>query len=78
MDIIQNEPVKGYCACGQALHYLDKNMQNKVQELVDELGEFIPVSVGSRTFMVQRHYIALHGIKGVDLTNMGWKEIKNG
>lgn len=67
------------CWCGQNLHYKDKKTEKMVQDLVDKLGEFIPVSRGTRTFLVQRHYIALHGITPkTDLEKLGFKEIKSG
>ena len=52
------------CACGLPLHYTDPQKQAEVQKLVDELGEWMPVHVGNDRYLVQRHYIALHGLKG--------------
>ncbi|HEY1897031.1 MAG TPA: hypothetical protein VGG62_12190 [Terracidiphilus sp.] len=63
------------CFCGQPLHYADPKMQARVQALVDSLGERMPVKVGGRTWMVPRHYIALHGIKAVELPFLGFEEI---
>jgi len=64
------------CHCGKPLHYSDKKEQKGVQKLVDQLGEFVPVTVGPRTWMVQRHFVALHGIKGKDLADLGFKEVE--
>jgi hypothetical protein len=64
------------CYCGKPLHYTDGSKQKFVQKLVDELGEFIPVTVPSKgTFLVQRHYIALHGIKGENIETLGFKKL---
>lgn len=52
------------CACGLPLHYTSPEIQAQVQKQVDELGEWMPVQVGHERYMVQRHYIALHGLKG--------------
>lgn len=65
------------CHCGRPLHYSNPVTGALVSRLVEELGEFVNVTVGKRTWRVQRHYIALHGIHGVDLPNLRFKEIKN-
>lgn len=65
------------CHCGKPLHYTNKTLEERVQELVEKLGEFMPVEVfGKGTYAVQRHYIALHGIKGVEVDKLGFKKIK--
>lgn len=70
-------PEVGMCACGKKLHYTDPEKQKRCQELVDQLGEFIEVVDSKhRRFKVQRHYIALHGIKEVDLAELGFIELK--
>ena len=75
------------CHCGQPLHYTDKNREFFIKECIDKLGRFVEVSVpldGStvttknskmRTFKVDRHYIALHGIHGSTLADLGFEEI---
>lgn len=65
------------CACGQSLHYSDPVMRQMVAELVDALGPDVTVEVpGVGSFRVPRHYIALHGVKAVDLPALaaryGW------
>lgn len=68
------------CACGQPLHYLHPVAQQAVEQLVAEVGETVDVTVGRRTWKVQRHYIALHGIKGETLAlvakELGFEEVK--
>lgn len=68
---------KQKCACGRELHYTDKANQLMVQKLVDQLGENVKViyTGNGKTYLVQRHFIALHGLKGADLPKLGFKEI---
>lgn len=63
------------CHCGLELHYTDKELQKQVQKIVDEFGPYIEVNVAGRKFRVQRHYIALHGIKGKDVAKLGFQEV---
>lgn len=65
-----------YCACGKPLHYTDATMREMVQKLVDQLGEEIPVIYGHKTYMIPRHFIALHGLKALNLPKLGFKEKK--
>lgn len=66
------------CWCGRELHYKNPVQQRQVQEIVDKFGEYINVTVdGGKTYRVQRHYIALHGIKAKDLGALGFEEINN-
>ena len=68
---------KSLCRCGDPIHYSDPETEKRVQKIVDELGEFIEVIVpGKGTYKVQRHYIALHSIKGEDLGKLGFQKIK--
>jgi len=52
------------CACGKPLHYRDPELRRQVQRLVDELGPEIEVVHLGRRYLVQRHYLALHGLAG--------------
>ena len=63
-----------FCHCGQPLHYPSPESQRVVQALVDALGTHTPVTAGGRTWMVPRHYIALHGIRAEELPFLGFKE----
>lgn len=65
-----------FCHCGQPLHYSDKNIEAQINELCEKLGDFMKVTdvQSGKTFMVQRHYIALHGIKGKDVASLGFQE----
>ncbi len=63
------------CHCGLPLHYKDKATEELVLKLIEELGEFVPIQVGNRKWLVQRHFIALHGIKAQELPNLGFEEV---
>jgi hypothetical protein len=63
------------CYCGLPLHYQDKNIEAEMIKLVKEEGSHVPVVAGGHTFMVPRHFIALHGIKSETLKFMGFEEI---
>lgn len=63
------------CACGQPLHYNDPNVQKLVERLIAEMGPDVRVQVGDRAWMVQRHYIALHGLKAKELASLGFAEV---
>lgn len=64
------------CACGRPLHYSDPEIRRMVQEFVNELGEEVKVVVGNRSWMVPRHYIALHGLKAQELPTSGFPEVR--
>lgn len=63
------------CFCGKELHYTDPLAQSLVQQLVDDYGTHLKITVGKRTWLVQRHYIALHGISATDLPYLGFQEV---
>lgn len=65
-----------YCACGKPLHYSDPDKREMVQNLIDKLGEDVPVQVGSKTYIVPRHFIGLHGLKAHELPTLGFREKK--
>ena len=62
------------CACGRPLHYSNPKARAFVADLVARLGPSIRVTVGGRTWLVPRHYIALHGIKAWALPSLGFPE----
>lgn len=68
------------CPCGQHLHYSNPLDEMAVQELVNRLGVVQKVEVtGLRPVWVPRHYIALHGVTGHDLSGLAarykWKTV---
>lgn len=72
-------PIKpGHCACGRPLHYLNSLNEAAMNRAIKEAGdEFVPVKVvGGKTYRVQRHYIALHGLNARELPSLGFREVK--
>lgn len=63
------------CACGKPLHYSDQTLQSHMQKLTDELGEFVKILVDGKTYLVQRHYCALHGFKAAEAPELLQKGI---
>ena len=63
------------CACGKPLHYENEIIRRMMQRLVDELGENIRVTFGICTWLVPRHYIALHGINLNQVLERGFPEV---
>ena len=53
---------KERCACGLPLHYKSPEEKKEASDAIASLGEFIPVHFGSDRYLVQRHYMNLHGI----------------
>jgi hypothetical protein len=60
------------CHCGRPLHYTDEMVEAFTKDLIRNLGPTVKVNVGSRTWEVERHYIALHGLKAADLPDLGF------
>ena len=65
------------CACGQPLHYSDPEKQKLVELIVQDKGEYIDVTVGHTTYLVQRHYLALHGLKARELSGLARRGVVN-
>lgn len=65
------------CHCGQPLHYSSPAVQAAVEKLIEAAGgdEYVTVTVEGRSWRIQRHYIALHGIKAEELPRLGFDEI---
>jgi hypothetical protein len=63
------------CACGRPLHYATAHHRRWVEQLIADLGPAVKVTVAGRSWMVSRHYIALHGLKAVELPTLGFMEI---
>lgn len=65
------------CHCGRPLHYQDKELEAQVRHIVERFGEYITVEHDGKKYQVQRHYIALHSIKGKDISTLGFREVTN-
>ena len=63
------------CACGRPLHYNDKNIQATIELQVAQHGPEVRVTVGDQSYMVQRHYIALHGLKAAEIESLAQQGI---
>ncbi len=64
------------CYCGEPLHYASESSRKRVQEIIDESGRWQKVTIiGVGSFVVDRHYIALHGIKGGELVALGFDRV---
>ena len=68
-------PEPGMCACGEPLHYSDLRIALEVTVLSNTLGLCIPIWLGEHAYLVPRHYIALHGIRAVDLPSSGFATV---
>ncbi len=70
------------CACGEPLHYATEQSRRFMDRLVAEHGPFVKIAIHGtvpRAFMVPRHFIALHGVKGSEIPALaarhGWEEV---
>lgn len=70
-----NQKTEVRCHCGRPLHYKDPLLRKQLEDLVSKLGPNVEVAYEGRTYLVPRHYIALHGIKGVDISSLGFTEV---
>jgi hypothetical protein len=61
------------CSCGQPLHYADPLAEAQVTRLVETLGSHIPITTPDGTWLVSRHYIALHGVSAAELPSLGFQ-----
>ena len=64
------------CHCGLPLHYTDDAVRRFVEKMIELHGEYVTVRIGARAWKVQRHFIALHGIKAAELPYLGFEEIR--
>jgi hypothetical protein len=66
LPLAQEEEMKiepGFCACGKPLHYSDETLKGLIDKFIEDKGEFQKVTTTTGVYKVQRHYMALHGIK---------------
>ena len=67
------------CHCGEELHYnspKEKELEPIVLGIIAEMGRYMKITVGGHTWRVDRHYAALHGVKGKDLATLGFEEVE--
>lgn len=64
------------CHCGKPLHYTDPGIRAYVEAQIERLGPELLVHDGDGVlYRVQRHYIALHGLKEADLPYLGFPRV---
>lgn len=67
------------CPCGQPLHYSAPDVQAAVELLVEKMGPDALITCDGRSWLISRHFIALHGVRGKDLPALaqqyGFKEV---
>ena len=63
------------CHCGKPLHYSDPKMREAVERLIGKLGAKVQVQIRGKTWLVPRHYIALHGVKAWEIEKLGFEEV---
>lgn len=74
---INRTSIKTGCQCGRPLHYSCEFVKKQINKMVSHLGEYITVEsiITRKKYKVQRHYIALHGLKHEDLDHMGFEQV---
>jgi hypothetical protein len=69
------DAMKQLCHCGQPLHYASRELRRLVERTIAEHGVYAVVAAGGRSWLVPRHYIALHGVNVEDILHLGFKEV---
>ena len=71
------KPPEPLCHCGRPLHYTDPAVRGWVEHLIETLGPDVVVThADGRAWLVPRHFIALHGLKGAEVASLGFPEVK--
>ena len=73
-DFEAGSPASKLCHCGKPLHYQNLGIERMVLKLIDKLGEFTRVTVRGHTWLVPRHYLALHGLNESKIESLGFTE----
>jgi hypothetical protein len=63
------------CPCGHPLHYTRPESRAFVENLIAELGPDMLITTPEGSWLVPRHYVALHGVAGKDLSALGFPKI---
>jgi hypothetical protein len=50
-------------------------VEAQVNALVAQLGKDVPITTPDGTWLVPRHYIALHGVRADELPGLGFEQI---
>jgi len=60
----------GMCACGLPLHYSSPDVQFEVEQFFPNDNQTIVIRTPQARYIAQRHYIALHGLREIDLERL--------
>lgn len=67
--------VRTVCACGRPLHYNSPAVE-RIGKLQTELyGPMVPITTQQGTWLVQRHFVLLHGLRAMDLPSLPFAKI---
>jgi hypothetical protein len=58
------------CACGKPLHYQNHELEGLIERMSARFGPEVVVEIGDKSYLVQRHYIALHGLKAKEAESL--------
>ena len=62
---------EGLCACGEPLHYSSPAAQKTVEALSPSGNNgTVLIATPTATYRAQRHYLALHGVRAIDLPSL--------
>ncbi len=76
--LIKEFLMRNRCHCGMPLHYSDPRIERYLREIILKQGRYVAVTniENNKSYWVDRHYIALHGLTCKDIEYLGFKEIK--
>lgn len=65
------------CPCGELLHYPHPPLREFVERMIDTFGPTQAVTRAGRTWVVPRHFTALHGLRNLpqDAARYGFEEV---
>jgi hypothetical protein len=64
------------CHCGKPLHYTSERLKNFVDDVIKIHGDYVRVTCSKGvTYLVKRHYIALHGLEEQELYKLGFEKL---
>lgn len=67
--------IRTTCACGLPLHYNSPVAERIGRTQTELYGVMIPITTPAGTWLVQRHYVLLHGLRAMDLPSLPFARI---
>ena len=58
------------CACGRPLHYASGASRRAIERIIAAVGPTLAIMAQGQTFLVPRHYVALHGVSSLTLATV--------